>query len=119
MTEAHKRANRHPKYKTAYRVKNWREYDKELRDRGDIILWLTQRDAHLLAIESEGWFGWKRTSDYDAQSHAENVFSQFKLTFGARLRAKRDASQEREASLACQLLNGMRELGHPESYAVS
>src|SRR5262245_63384335 len=25
MTEAHKRANRHPKYKTAYYVKNWHE----------------------------------------------------------------------------------------------
>jgi hypothetical protein len=42
MTEAHKRANRHPKYKTAYRVKNWREYDKALRDRGDITLWISQ-----------------------------------------------------------------------------
>jgi len=36
MTEPHKRANRHPKYKTAYRAKNWREYDQSLRDRGDL-----------------------------------------------------------------------------------
>jgi Transposase DDE domain len=79
----------------------------------------TQRDAHLLAIESEGRCGWKRTSGYYAQSQAENVFSRFKRTFGVRLRAKRDESQEREASLACQLLNRMRELGRPESYAVS
>ena len=42
MTEAHKRSNRHPKYKTAYRVKNWAEYDKALRDRGDITLWISQ-----------------------------------------------------------------------------
>ncbi|MCP4877679.1 MAG: IS5 family transposase [Gammaproteobacteria bacterium] len=48
MTEPHKRANRHPKYKTAYRVKNWPEYDQALRDRGDITLWLSQE-----AIE--GW----------------------------------------------------------------
>jgi len=27
MTEPHKRAKRHPKYKTAYRVTNWRAYD--------------------------------------------------------------------------------------------
>jgi hypothetical protein len=58
----------------------------------------TQRDEHLMAIESEGRFGWKRTSGYDAQSQAENVFSRFKRTFGDRLRAKRDESQEREAS---------------------
>jgi Transposase DDE domain len=45
----------------------------------------TQRDAHLLAIESEGRCGWKRTSGYYAQSQAENVFSRFKRTFGARL----------------------------------
>jgi Transposase DDE domain len=78
-----------------------------------------QRDQHLLAIENEGRFGWKRTAGYDAQSQAENAFSRCKRTFGGRLRAKRDASQEREASLACQLLNRLRELGRPQSYAVS
>ena len=79
----------------------------------------TQRDQHLLAIESEGRFGWKRTSGYYDQAHAENVFSCFKRTFGDRLRAKQDESQEREASLACELLNRMRELGRPQSYPVS
>ena len=42
MTESHKRPHRHPKYKTAYHVKNWHEYDQPLRDRGDIILWISQ-----------------------------------------------------------------------------
>jgi hypothetical protein len=42
MPEPHKRANRHPTYKTAYRVNNWREYDQALRNRGDITLWLSQ-----------------------------------------------------------------------------
>ena len=42
MTEPYKRANRHPKYTTAYRVKHWREYDQALRDRGDITLWISQ-----------------------------------------------------------------------------
>ena len=42
MTELHKRPHRHPKYKTTYRVKNWREYDQSLRDRGDITLWISQ-----------------------------------------------------------------------------
>jgi len=79
----------------------------------------TQRDQHLLAIERAGRFTWKRTSGYYAQSHAENAFSRFKRTFGGGLRAKREASQEREASLACALLNRMRELGRPQSYPVS
>ena len=44
MPEAHKRAYRHPKYKTSYRVKNWPEYEQSLRNRGDITVWLS-RDA--------------------------------------------------------------------------
>jgi hypothetical protein len=79
----------------------------------------TQRDQHLLEIERIGRFKWKRTSGYYAQSRAENSFSRFKQIFGGRLRAKRDESQEREASLACQLLNRMLELGRPLSYPVS
>jgi polyphosphate kinase len=46
MTEPHKRANRHPETKTAYRVKNWAAYDKALRDRVDITLWFSQEAAH-------------------------------------------------------------------------
>jgi hypothetical protein len=72
-----------------------------------------------LAIGSEGWFAWKRTAGYYLQSHAENAFSRFKRVFGGRLRAKRDESQAREASLACELLNQMRELGRPQSYPIS
>jgi len=78
----------------------------------------SQRDQHLVVIEDEGRSAWKRTSGYYAQSQAENAFSRFKRTFGGGLRAKRDASQEREASLACQLLNRMLELGRPQSYAI-
>ncbi len=79
----------------------------------------TQRDQHLLDIQQDGQFDWKRTSGYYAQSHAENAFSRFKRTFGGGLRAKRDEAQEREASLACELLNRMRELGRPQSCPVS
>ena len=41
MAEAHKRAYRHPKYKMSYRIKNWPEYEKSLRNRGDITVWLS------------------------------------------------------------------------------
>lgn len=79
----------------------------------------TQRDQHLLEMEKAGRFAWKRTSGYYDQAYAENAFSRFKRTFGDRLRAKRDGAREREASLACQLLNRMLELGRPQSYPVS
>jgi hypothetical protein len=79
----------------------------------------TQRDEHLLEIERDGRFAWKRTSGYYDQSRAENAFSRFKRTLGGGLRAKREESQEREASLACQLLNRMLALSRPQSYPVS
>jgi len=79
----------------------------------------TQRDQHVLTIESEGRSVWKRTSGYYAQSQVENAFSRFKRTFGGGLRSKRDASQEREAALACELLNRMQAMGRPQSYAIS
>jgi hypothetical protein len=78
----------------------------------------TQRDQHLMAIESEGRFAWKRTSGYYAQSHAENAFARYKRTFGCHMRATGDAAQEREAAIACGVLNRMRELGRPQSYPV-
>ena len=75
----------------------------------------TQRDEHLAAIERDGVFAWKRTSGYYAQSHAENAFAPYKRMFGGGLRAKREASQERETMIACNLLNRMREFGRPRS----
>ena len=78
----------------------------------------TQRDQHVLAIESEGRCAWKRTSGYYAQSQAENAFSRFKRIFGSSLRSKRDECQERETALACELLNRMQALGRPQSYPV-
>ena len=37
----------HPKYKTTYRVGNWRAYERTLVRRGDVTLWLSAdaRDA--------------------------------------------------------------------------
>ena len=70
-------------------------------------------------VHRPGRLTWKRTSGYYDQADAENAFSRFKRTFGDRLRAKQEESQEREASLACQLLNRMLECGRPQSYPVS
>ena len=40
MKESHKR-NRNPAYKKKYRVTNWKEYDKSLRNRGNLTLWIS------------------------------------------------------------------------------
>ncbi len=39
------RVNR--KYKTKYRVTNWREYERGLRSHGDIAVWFPRRRAKL------------------------------------------------------------------------
>ncbi len=32
----------HPKYKTKYSVGNWREYERGLRARGDVMIWFSE-----------------------------------------------------------------------------
>ena len=54
MFEAHKVAYRHPKYKTAYRVKNWPEYEKSLRNRGDITVWFSQEAIEAWTPQKNG-----------------------------------------------------------------
>ena len=33
----------HPRYKTEYRVRNWREYEQRLRARGDVTVWFSEK----------------------------------------------------------------------------
>ena len=40
MKESHKRS-RNPAYKKKYRVTNWSEYEKSLRNRGNLTLWIS------------------------------------------------------------------------------
>ena len=78
----------------------------------------SQRDRPIEAIKKAGRFSWKRESGYYLQSHAENAVSRYKRILTGRLRAKRDEAQEREALVACSILNRMRERGQPQSYPV-
>jgi hypothetical protein len=77
-----------------------------------------QRDRHIEAIKKAGRFSRKRESGYYLQSHAENAVSRYKRIITGRLRGKRDEAQEREALIACSILNRMREMGRPQSYPV-
>ncbi len=77
MPEAHKRSYRYPKYITAYRVKNWAEYEKSLRDRGDITVWLSQGAINAWTPEKTGKRG--RQAIYSDIS-IETAFT-FRLVF--------------------------------------
>ena len=39
---ARRQSKVNPKYKTNYRVRNWAEYEKGLRQRGDITIWFDE-----------------------------------------------------------------------------
>ena len=53
MSEPHKR-RRHPKYRTAYQVRNWPEYEKSLRDRGDVTVWMSPEATEAWTPEKTG-----------------------------------------------------------------
>ena len=38
---ARKSSRVHRKYKTNHRIRNWREYERALRNRGDVTIWLS------------------------------------------------------------------------------
>ncbi len=38
----HKSSYVHPPYKTKYKVRNWKDYEQGLRDRGDVTIWLSE-----------------------------------------------------------------------------
>ncbi len=86
---------------------------------GNVDACKSQRNGHIEHIQYAGRFDWKRTSGYYKQSHAENAFARYKQTFGGRLHAKRNDSQENETQIACSILNKMFALGSPDSYPIT
>ena len=76
------------------------------------------RDNHTAEIQSKGRSEWKRQSGYYLQSHAENTFYRYKRIIGGRLGAKNDDAQKQEAAIGCAILNRMREMCRPLSYAI-
>jgi len=52
------RVNR--KYKTKYRVRNWREYERGLRSRGDVTLWLSEEAVAEWTPPKNGFRGGQR-----------------------------------------------------------
>ena len=119
MPDPHKRAYRHPKYKTTYRVNNWHEYDHALRDRGDVTLWINQA-----AI-----YAWRalKTGTRGAQPVYADIAIETALTLRLLFRLPLRQTEGflgavlslMDLTLACQLLNRMRELGRPQSYPIS
>ena len=50
----------HPRYKTEYRVRNWREYERGLRARGDVTVWFSEDAIANWILRSTGARGGPR-----------------------------------------------------------
>ncbi len=73
MVEPHKR-RRPPKFRNKFRVRNWAEYEKPLRDRGDITIWVTP----------EGLAAW--TPSVNGKRGAQEVYSDLAIETALTLR---------------------------------
>ena len=76
------------------------------------------RDRTIVRVKEIARRRWKKESGYHRQARVENTFFRRKSITGHRLRARHPKSQEAEASLACNILNLMTEIGRPESISI-
>jgi hypothetical protein len=76
------------------------------------------RDRTIMRVKQLGRRRWKKEAGYHRQARVENAFFRYKSILGARLRARHAKAQDAEASIACNILNRMTELGRPTSFAI-
>ena len=79
-------------------------------------MWIvTQRDAHILMMESLGRLGWQDASGYGKRSLVETAMGRYKHIIGARLRSRNPRAQECEAAVGVAVLNRMMAAARPNS----
>ena len=76
------------------------------------------RVATIKRIKKVGRRKWKKESGYHKQARAENAIWRFKKIIGPRLRSRDPATQRTEVAIGCDILNRMRMMTKPDSYAV-
>ena len=75
----------------------------------------SQRDTHLLTIESLGRLGWQEITGYGRRALVETAMGRYKSIIGPRLRARGEAGQRTEAVIGVAVLNRMLAAGRPNS----
>ena len=76
------------------------------------------RDRTVKRVQEVGRRRWKKEAGSHRQARVENVFFRYTSIIGDGLRARSAAGQGSEGVLACNVLNRMRDLGRPASYAI-
>lgn len=77
------------------------------------------RDENLRSIRKKSRKTWKENIGYHIRSVGENVYFRWKTIFGDKLNARKTETKETEAAIKSSILNKMRLLGMPDSYAVN
>ena len=76
------------------------------------------RDCTVKRVQEIGRRRWKKEAGYHRRARVEHVFFRYTSIIGEGLRARSAAGQGSEAVLACHVLNRMRDLSRPASYAI-
>ena len=77
------------------------------------------RDEAIRYLCRHGRKRWKREHGYHLRSLVETALFRFKRIISRVLRSRERSRERTEARLGCKILNRMRQLGMPESYAVT
>jgi IS5 family transposase len=78
----------------------------------------SSRDQTVARVEELGRRRWKKDAGYHQQGRVENAFFRYKSIIGDRLRARTEGARAVEATIACNILNRLFELGRPTSVAI-
>jgi hypothetical protein len=76
---------------------------------------VTQRDAHVLMMESLGRLGWQEAAGYGKRSLFETAMGRYKGIIGAQLRSRSWPAQQCEAAIGVVVLNRMMAAARPRS----
>lgn len=91
----------------------------KIRQHGNCKVEPHPRDVNLRSIRKSSRSEWKKEIGYHIRSIGENVYFRWKTIFGDKLNARKMTTQRTEARIKAVILNKMRLLGMPESYAVN
>jgi hypothetical protein len=75
----------------------------------------SQRDRHIVAINTDGRMKWQVATGYGNRSLVETVIGRYKSIIGHRLRARSFGAQRTEVAIGCSVLNKMLACARPTS----
>ena len=95
--------------KKAYRVRNWKDYNKSLVQRGSLTFWFSKEERRKL---------WKQENKYHRRSLIEAMMFRMKAVFGDQMRSRTLENQRTDLLIRCYAMNKINSLGLPVSEAI-